>query len=144
MAPTSIGDAPRGSDAAIRKIKATERVQRLFDGGLYLEVTPTGARYWRLKYRHGEKEKRLAIGVYPVFSLAAGLKEGNPMIPIRHRGARATRPRLNGIARGTFHRKVVQPAGSWFGREGHSRPIRERPGTRGKNEGTRDVERRCR
>src|SRR5690606_4269000 len=38
--------------------------------GLYLEVTPTGRRYWRLKYRHAGKEKRLALGVYPEVTLA--------------------------------------------------------------------------
>lgn len=43
-----------------------DKPYRLFDGGgLYLEVVPTGAKYWRLKYRYGGKEKRLAIGVYP-------------------------------------------------------------------------------
>lgn len=41
-----------------------------FDGGgLYLEVTPAGGRYWRMKYRHGGKEKRLAFGVYPEVTL---------------------------------------------------------------------------
>ena len=39
--------------------------------GLYLEVTPAGGRYWRLKYRHGGKEKRLSFGVYPEVSLKA-------------------------------------------------------------------------
>jgi hypothetical protein len=34
-------------------------------GGLYLEVTPNGARYWRLAYRFAGKQKLLAIGVYP-------------------------------------------------------------------------------
>ena len=38
--------------------------------GLYLEVAPNGSRYWRLKYRFGGKEKRLAFGVYPTVSLA--------------------------------------------------------------------------
>lgn len=38
-------------------------------GGLYLEVTPAGRKYWRLKYRFGGKEKRLALGVYPIVSL---------------------------------------------------------------------------
>ena len=47
-----------------------QRPFRLFDGGgLYLEVHPTGARYWRLKYRWVGKEKRLALGVYPKVSL---------------------------------------------------------------------------
>lgn len=39
--------------------------------GLYLEVNPAGGRYWRLKYRHGGKEKRLSFGVYPEVSLKA-------------------------------------------------------------------------
>lgn len=38
--------------------------------GMYLEVTAAGGKYWRLKYRHGGKEKRLALGVYPDVSLA--------------------------------------------------------------------------
>lgn len=38
--------------------------------GLYLEVTKAGGKYWRLKYRHVGKEKRLALGVYPDVSLA--------------------------------------------------------------------------
>jgi integrase len=37
--------------------------------GLYLEVTPAGAKYWRMKYRFAGKEKRLAFGVYPSVSL---------------------------------------------------------------------------
>lgn len=42
----------------------------MFDGGgLYLEINPTGSKLWRLKYYHLGKEKRLAIGPYPQFSL---------------------------------------------------------------------------
>jgi hypothetical protein len=35
-----------------------------------LEVMPNGSKYWRMKYRFGGKEKRLAFGVYPLVSLA--------------------------------------------------------------------------
>ena len=39
---------------------------KLADGeGLYIEVMPSGSKYWRLKYRISGKEKRLAFGVYP-------------------------------------------------------------------------------
>jgi integrase len=38
--------------------------------GLYLEVTAEGGRYWRWKYRHGGKEKRLGFGVFPEVSLS--------------------------------------------------------------------------
>ncbi|WP_174566990.1 integrase arm-type DNA-binding domain-containing protein [Rhodanobacter sp. B05] len=54
------------TDTAIRKAKPADKPQRMFDGGgLYLEVSPAGGKLWRLKYRHGGKEKRLALGVYP-------------------------------------------------------------------------------
>ncbi|KGQ20663.1 Phage integrase [Lysobacter dokdonensis DS-58] len=38
--------------------------------GLYLEVTKNLSRYWRMKYRYGGKEKRLAFGVYPEVKVA--------------------------------------------------------------------------
>jgi len=37
---------------------------------MYLEITPTGGKYWRMKYRFGGKEKHIAFGVYPDVSLA--------------------------------------------------------------------------
>jgi Arm DNA-binding domain len=50
--------------------KPGEKPIRLFDGGgLYLEVSPTGGKWWRLKYRFDGKEKRLSLGVYPDVSL---------------------------------------------------------------------------
>ena len=43
---------------------------RLSDGqSLYLEVRPSGSKYWRFKYRFADKEKLLAFGVYPEVSL---------------------------------------------------------------------------
>lgn len=58
------------TDSAIKAIKATAKPVKLFDGaGLFVLVKPTGAKYWRLKYRHGGVEKMLALGVYPEISL---------------------------------------------------------------------------
>lgn len=55
---------------AIQNAKITDKTVRLFDGGgLYLELSPTGGKWWRLKYRYGGKEKRLSLGVYPEVSL---------------------------------------------------------------------------
>ena len=55
------------TDAKLRNLNVPGKH---FDGGgLYLELTKAGGRYWRLKYRHGGKEKRLAFGVYPAVSL---------------------------------------------------------------------------
>ncbi|HBW3142528.1 TPA: tyrosine-type recombinase/integrase [Klebsiella pneumoniae] len=51
--------------------KPKEKAYKLADGaGLYLEVVPSGSRYWRMKYRFNGKEKRMAFGVYPAVSLA--------------------------------------------------------------------------
>jgi integrase len=59
------------TDAKVRTIKPAEKPQKLFDGGgLFLLVTPTGGKLWRLKYRFGGIEKLLAIGAYPQTSLA--------------------------------------------------------------------------
>ncbi len=59
------------SDPAVKKAKPEAKPYKMADGGgMYLEVMPTGSKYWRLKYRFGGKEKRLAFGVYPDVSLA--------------------------------------------------------------------------
>ena len=51
--------------------KPREKAYKLADSaGLYLEVVPSGSRYWRMKYRFNGKEKRMAFGVYPAVSLA--------------------------------------------------------------------------
>ena len=58
------------TDIKIRSAKPRDKAYKLFDsGGLYLEVTPAGGKYWRWKYRFGGKEKRLAFGVYPGVAL---------------------------------------------------------------------------
>ena len=59
------------TDARIRKIKPEAKTKRYADEkGMYLEVTPSGGMYWRLKYRIDGKENRYSIGVYGEVSLA--------------------------------------------------------------------------
>jgi integrase len=58
------------TDTGIKNSKPKEKLYKLADGkGMYLEVRPNGARYWRLKYRFAGKEKRISLGVYPEVSL---------------------------------------------------------------------------
>ena len=58
------------TDAIIRRIKPDAKSVRLFDGkGLYLEVSPSGGKLWRMKYRFANKEKRISLGAYPDVSL---------------------------------------------------------------------------
>ena len=58
------------TDTAIRGAKPLEKAYKLADGGgLYLEVAPSGGKWWRIKYRFAGKEKRLSLGVYPTVGL---------------------------------------------------------------------------
>ena len=58
------------TNTAVRNAKACEKTVKLSDErGLYLEVSPGGGKWWRLKYRFGRKEKRLSLGVYPDVTL---------------------------------------------------------------------------
>jgi len=58
------------TDISIKRAKPAEKAYRMFDGGgLYIEVTPTGGKLWRYKYRFNAREKCLALGKYPEISL---------------------------------------------------------------------------
>lgn len=58
------------SETAVRALKPQEKpYKRSDEKGLFMLVSTTGARLWRLKYRHGGKEKLLALGSYPEVSL---------------------------------------------------------------------------
>lgn len=58
------------TETAIKNAKPKERPYKLSDsGGLYAEITPTGGKHWRMKYRYDGKEKKLSIGSYPTISL---------------------------------------------------------------------------
>lgn len=60
------------TDIRIKKAEPGGSSYRLFDDrGLYLEVVPSGGKWWRLKYRFDGKEKRLSLGTYPDVTLSA-------------------------------------------------------------------------
>src|ERR1700735_1382207 len=59
------------SDVKVRNAKPRTKPYKIADGeGLFLLVTPAGSKYWRLKYFFANKEKLLALGVYPEVTLA--------------------------------------------------------------------------
>jgi integrase len=75
------------TDTEIRKTKPDEKTKRLYDSqGLYLEITPAGGKYWRLKYRFDGKEARLALGVYPRVTLAKARAETSRARELLDRG----------------------------------------------------------
>jgi len=108
------------TDAACRTAKPGAKTRRLFDSrGLYLEVSPAGGRWWRLKYRHGGKEKRLSLGTYPDTPLAqarAKCDDARKLLasgvdPSAHR--KATKAALTSLEADSF--EVV--AREWFGKQ---------------------------
>ena len=63
------------TDTKLRALRPRAKLYRVPDDrGLCVEVQPTGARYWRLRYRFGSTQKMLSLGVYPDVSLIAARK----------------------------------------------------------------------
>jgi integrase len=59
------------TDTRVRSAKPGERPVKLSDsGGLHLLIQPSGSKLWRLAYRFAGKQKTLALGAYPIVSLA--------------------------------------------------------------------------
>ena len=61
---------PTLNEARIRASRPKEKPYKLFDErGLFMLVTPSGGRLWRLRYRLGGVEKLLTLGAYPDVTL---------------------------------------------------------------------------
>ena len=105
------------SDARLRVLKRRDKPYTVTDGGgLYIEVSSTGARLWRWKYRHGGKQKRIAFGIYPDVSLAvarARRDEARQQLAEGHDpGALKKIQKLRGTTGTTFE----AIANEWFGK----------------------------
>lgn len=60
------------TDTRCKSAKPAEKPYKLFDGGgLFLYISPTGSKLWRVAYRISGKPKTMSFGPYPVVSLAA-------------------------------------------------------------------------
>lgn len=59
------------TDTKLRSLKAKEKVYRIADtNGLAIEVRPTGAKFWRYRYRYAGKPTMFTLGEYPAIGLA--------------------------------------------------------------------------
>jgi integrase len=88
------------TDTTVKNAKPDAKPAKLFDErGLFLLVTPTGAKWWRFRYRFEGKEKLLSLGVYP----DVGLKDA------RTRRDDARKLLANGVDPGE-NRKAVKAA----------------------------------
>ncbi|MDL2307811.1 integrase arm-type DNA-binding domain-containing protein [Desulfovibrio sp. OttesenSCG-928-C06] len=58
------------TDTHIKNIRHTGQPKKYFDGGgLFLFISPTGSKLWRMAYRFEKKSKLLSFGEYPAVSL---------------------------------------------------------------------------
>jgi integrase len=108
--------------AEIRHTKPADKPRKLSDGGgLYLNIQPNGARYWRYDYRYAGKRKTLALGVFPEVTLKsarekhleARVKLDKEIDPAEHKKIQKLTCHLNAansfeaIAREWFATKMV-------------------------------------
>ncbi|QLI82954.1 tyrosine-type recombinase/integrase [Chitinibacter fontanus] len=64
------------TDPVIKAAKPQEKPYSLADGeGLAVYVQPTGAKWWRYRYRFANKAKMVSLGVYPDVTLRAARVE---------------------------------------------------------------------
>lgn len=63
------------TEMQIKHLKPKDKPYRAYDAqGLYLQISPSGGKLWRWKFRKAEKEQVSALGKYPAVSLAQARK----------------------------------------------------------------------
>lgn len=108
--------AQKLSDTAIRNAKPTAVARKLADGkGLFLEVTPSGSKLWRYRFRATSgKETTLSLGSYPAITLAAARQRHLELHQQRRDGVdpaearRADRIAMAALAANTFEAVAVE------------------------------------
>lgn len=66
------------TDTRVRTLKPKDKQYKVSDGkNLFLVIKPNGSKYWRFKYVFNNKEKLLALGVYPEVSIATARDRRN-------------------------------------------------------------------
>lgn len=87
------------SDFQVSKAKPKETDYKLADGGgLYLLVTTTAGKLWRMDYRFNDKRKTASFGAYPSLSLADA----------RQRREEAKKLLTNGVDPGEMKKSIKQ------------------------------------
>ena len=94
------------TNTSIQNAKPSEKPYKIYDtDGLFMQITPSGGKWWRLKYRFEGKEKLLSLGTYPEVSLKQArdkrddarklLAEESPIDPSENRQKIKTEKKLS-------------------------------------------------
>ncbi len=104
------------SDIQVKRAKPKEKDYKLSDGaGLFLLVTPTGGKFWKLRCQIDGKEQKLSLGEYPRLSLIEAREKREE---IKKQISEGVDPRKKTI---TMTRKSFQDvAEEWFAVKGTS------------------------
>lgn len=99
------------TEVAVKAAKPKGKAYKLFDErGMYLLVSATGARLWRLKYRQDGVERLLSLGAYPDVSLKRAREKRDEA---RRRVADGIDPRKTRVSDDTFE----AVAREWLGKQ---------------------------
>lgn len=111
------------TDMECRNAKPREKLYKMSDGGgLYLEVTPTGGKHWRLKYYFLGRERLMSLGPYPRIALStarkrrdearerleAGVDPGAEQQVLKLTAKLAANTTFEGVAREWFEREKLK------------------------------------
>lgn len=82
------------TDAACRAAKPDSKARKLSDsGGLYLFVSPTGTKTWRMDYAYQGKRKTATFGQYPTLKLVEAREERDRVKELLRQGEDPNEPR---------------------------------------------------
>jgi hypothetical protein len=100
------------TDAQCRAAKPTDKVQKLSGArGMFLQVSPSGSKLWRINYRYDGKQRTAAFGAYPDVSLASARMNA---AELKDKLALGTDPALKDGAAVTPDKTFKDAARAWF------------------------------
>ena len=126
--PTGIRSTNKLTATKVKSAQPRQKTYTLADGGgLILLIKPSGAKYWRLRYRFNKVAKMASLGVYPKVTLAAAREKRKELRELLDKGlnpnqhkqaqAQATVNTFEAITREWY--SMVAPQWS----EGHSKVV---------------------
>lgn len=115
------------TDIQVKTTKPKEKDYKLSDGGgMYLLVTATGGKLWRMKYRFDGKEKLLSFGAYPDLSLA---EARNKRHDARNLLAHDIDPSVNKKTTSAARKELSANSFEAVGREWHKKQVDDKAWT---------------
>jgi len=112
------------TDTAVRNAKPGPKAIKIFDsGGLYLELAPSGGKWWRLKYRYQGKEKRLSLGTYPMTTLKEAREAREAAKKLLSQGVDPSAHRKQGKAKAIAQALEIATTFEVVARDWHARQV---------------------